>query len=971
MTDPSSGILFFICGLAVAGGFLFASTARPWAGGRAGTAVVAATAAATMVLLVGIIQLSDERLGDVRLSLRSIAFTFDRERGSDAVTIGGNRETDHVVIGGRTANEPRLAGGALHIRRERPDGAELFVTFRGATAEPWTGVVFTRAVADDWLTGLREWIAPSAWQPVGALDFDSSTTLCVPGPRGLDAVRLAADGRRLTLNGSEAFFELPDGAGVPAVVHDYAAVKPPRGEALLPSSRSVLLRQGDRWQLVILDAGAFAVRGDCRGGMNRLPVPPLALGPERTLAVSFRPLYPAEPWQVAAAWSEEDPKAPKSRLIERRSATMAVEERDDGALLLHIVFQTPESLRIAANDIEEGATRDFTLSLGGHDERAWGLDLAATRFRVTGGVLAREFVQRLELGSASAALIGNRVPTQVKEGEPFELGIRDRAKVALERLDFGWSRLAGAQWLGLAALLMSVAASWKWRRRSAYAFILVSVADYLLAVRLLAAVEAAVIDPSGPGTAQSVAAAVLALTVVPCVLLALAPAGDKAQVPGWQVWIHTALAALIIAHLLFFNQLRSTPLLLLGPAFVAASLVRLSTASGTAIAERARSSAMRLAGAVGAGGHALWAFAGKLSRSRRSEEEDVARDFRLAVAAMAVAAFALLIRIVMPERVLSFSTAIFYTPLWIAYGAFAFHSAAKAVSRQGLALYPLWLWAGWLILLALPLVWALLSPVGSDPGFAVVNAAALLFIILLLRLWVPAEAKRGKWLTALPAALVAMLFGAGLLLSSTLLRPEWPNASDSSAAAEEKRIELVRASLRADRWEDRLLGWFAPARLAESGTREAEELRVALQQMRQYGSQGAFGRGYINQPEPTELRLYQLNDNVSAVHLLAPFGRLGTAMFLIVIGVAAVGSVWRRVVRTARSPPTYAESLAYFSLWTLFIGSTYMVLANLQLVPFTGRNVYLLSASSTSDLIEGATLLSAALVGLHWRKAGT
>lgn len=46
-----------------------------------------------------------------------------------------------------------------------------------------------------------------------------------------------------------------------------------------------------------------------------------------------------------------------------------------------------------------------------------------------------------------------------------------------------------------------------------------------------------------------------------------------------------------------------------------------------------------------------------------------------------------------------------------------------------------------------------------------------------------------------------------------------------------------------------------------------------------------------------------------------------------------------------------------------------MILANLLLVPFTGRNIYLLAPSSGSDLIEGLALLALAIVGLRRERA--
>ena len=45
----------------------------------------------------------------------------------------------------------------------------------------------------------------------------------------------------------------------------------------------------------------------------------------------------------------------------------------------------------------------------------------------------------------------------------------------------------------------------------------------------------------------------------------------------------------------------------------------------------------------------------------------------------------------------------------------------------------------------------------------------------------------------------------------------------------------------------------------------------------------------------------------------------------------------------------------------IFGAALYMILANLEILPFTGKNVYFLAASSGSDLLEGAILIALAM----------
>ena len=96
---------------------------------------------------------------------------------------------------------------------------------------------------------------------------------------------------------------------------------------------------------------------------------------------------------------------------------------------------------------------------------------------------------------------------------------------------------------------------------------------------------------------------------------------------------------------------------------------------------------------------------------------------------------------------------------------------------------------------------------------------------------------------------------------------------------------------------------------------------------------------------------------------MAPYGRLGAAAMLLCLAVLAAAAA--RVTRPeVDGPPSQGRLIGLMSLWILFGVGAYVVLANLQLAPFTGRNVYLLAAASDSDLLEGMTLFVMAWLGL-------
>jgi hypothetical protein len=103
-----------------------------------------------------------------------------------------------------------------------------------------------------------------------------------------------------------------------------------------------------------------------------------------------------------------------------------------------------------------------------------------------------------------------------------------------------------------------------------------------------------------------------------------------------------------------------------------------------------------------------------------------------------------------------------------------------------------------------------------------------------------------------------------------------------------------------------------------------------------------------------------LSDNVSAVHLMSPFGRVSAAAYLAML--AALVAVGARLTRGEGG--SWRRLVGLTSLTVLFGVAAYVILANLQLTLFTGRNVYLMASASGSDLLEGLTLFALAWFGL-------
>ena len=66
--------------------------------------------------------------------------------------------------------------------------------------------------------------------------------------------------------------------------------------------------------------------------------------------------------------------------------------------------------------------------------------------------------------------------------------------------------------------------------------------------------------------------------------------------------------------------------------------------------------------------------------------------------------------------------------------------------------------------------------------------------------------------------------------------------------------------------------------------------------------------------------------------------------------------------------PSHAGVALVVCARTMFGAALYMLLANLEVLPFTGKNAYFLAASSGSDLLEGALLIALAMTAAVRRR---
>lgn len=163
-----------------------------------------------------------------------------------------------------------------------------------------------------------------------------------------------------------------------------------------------------------------------------------------------------------------------------------------------------------------------------------------------------------------------------------------------------------------------------------------------------------------------------------------------------------------------------------------------------------------------------------------------------------------------------------------------------------------------------------------------------------------------------------------------------------------------------ERDEVRLLRFAAPEKLELLGNRRSFEMLDQAASLEPL-VRGLWGQGYL---EPSRIRApisdYQYNDNLLAIHVMWPFGRLGViGLLAFIIGSAAVIAPQMRP-----RDMTPAAAIATIAGATIAWAAIYMTLANLNLAPFTGRNVYFLAVSSGGDVIEGLIFLL--LAGCSW-----
>jgi hypothetical protein len=254
-------------------------------------------------------------------------------------------------------------------------------------------------------------------------------------------------------------------------------------------------------------------------------------------------------------------------------------------------------------------------------------------------------------------------------------------------------------------------------------------------------------------------------------------------------------------------------------------------------------------------------------------------------------------------------------------------------------------------------IWVLPSLLISDLGLALLGLPVFLMALAAASRFLRARfgsRGRARWRRplTLPVAVLILAFlflGTPMVLRTVL---GWvPQGLHQKLASERNYL--------------RLLAYAYPEELADLALRESEELAVMSVVMRSYiGGGGWLGRGYGEADLSVHLRATSLREHAPTVFVAGEWGLVGIlgVAFLYLAVLFAAGPLtpwhWRRPPDPATGGwVEWGALTGGLAALTFAFTGLYMILANYQVVLFTGKNPYLLGLDSAGDVMESLVLL--------------
>lgn len=892
---------------------------------------------------------TQERFGEIRLALRSVMVDA---RGDQPLRVGGDRATDDLVVSGvggstltlsvgengtrlHTIAAPTAAGSPLVGSVDLPGNPIQGARHRFLGAAPIAvGDAFCVLKCDRpdarWYLLSRERVLTPGVVRDGRVEAVAN----VPAPRVmptrlvLRAVpEIAFWSPAQAIHPLRDFLPPADGARSNDADCDQRYYCVQSGDEIAPA-RGFLYQQGGilggQWFLMPLDG----VGGHAPGGLlsARRPVGGVAqldLAPGASLTASV--------WEVRYIDAIDD-GAVRGQLIERRTFSA----RPVGQAF-QVRLETPD-IQVIGGCARTGDVPPSRIITNVENVAGQALSLNAL-----GGTLARSANGEVPIPSRSCV--------ELRQAK-FDLGEISEGRAAnliLQRVAFPWMML----WVVLGWAVVSLAAQISGRRMETVPWIIVTLTQLLLGIRWLIALAGSAADPALdlPGLMQGCA---IAYVAGPAAVLLSLRQGRRTLVVRSMLGVFVFS---VVAAAVFWNGWPDMVTRLIVTGFAAFWVLQMMAAAAPGLFNRLLGAALRVA-TIG------------------SERGWRAQSAWVWLICGAIAMRLVLGFLGLKERV-GLSISAFYTPLLV-IGFAQLLAQEKPPGERPASLFGLQLAPRTRDALVFAALWfaAAGTPVlVYDVGYSITLAPLAVFAAVYYAprsrnpQAEPHWSRTASLLRALPSGFVALVCLGPLLLgplTSCGLSAERIHAA-AEATDDGPALDILSTQASFDQNSLRLALLAAPDRLASAGTREAENLRAWSIHLADYTG-SLMGRGFMSSPTVSAILLpVQLNDNVSAIHLMSPFGRLGAMAFLLTLSAAAVGCA--RAQAAGRSAAGWPVLAGLISLWTLFGVAAYIVLANLQLLPFTGRNVYLLAASSGSDLIEGLTLLGIALWGLRERRA--
>lgn len=280
------------------------------------------------------------------------------------------------------------------------------------------------------------------------------------------------------------------------------------------------------------------------------------------------------------------------------------------------------------------------------------------------------------------------------------------------------------------------------------------------------------------------------------------------------------------------------------------------------------------------------------------------------------------------------------------------------------------------LLVFLTLSFALVAAAVGDLGLLLVQALPFAVALLLVADWpggTPLVSRRGA--AAATALLLAALPVAGVVLvnaapQSAVALAAWDGGGEA-AGAEPVRDRAAALSSRRSQQLFRLYLLANPGVLSEVGLEPSDRVAIQYHTLQAYAEGAGFGGGgFLSAPVPRHLGATYLSDLVPMVFVLPELGKAGM-LGLALLYALPLGWLAFRLARRRRADEPLGEqgtALAAVAFLVFAIPGLYMILANLNLVLFSGKNAPLLGVNSLSDALETGLVLALAAAGLGLRR---